>query len=115
MPEDLGGMLAGIARVQQEFEAAQANAAAADALGSAGGGAVTIRVSGEFSFDAVTIDPALLGTADVAVLEDLVLAAIRNAVDQLFERRKRAMEGLMTGTLGSLLGGETDEPTPGSD
>jgi DNA-binding YbaB/EbfC family protein len=112
VPDDLGGMLAGMARIQQELEAAQAGAAAAEAVGSAGGGAVTVRASGEFSFDEVRIDPELVGTADVSVLEDLVLAAIRNAVDQLFERRKRAMGDLMSGGFGALLGGGFDESTP---
>ncbi|HWD24026.1 MAG TPA: YbaB/EbfC family nucleoid-associated protein [Acidimicrobiales bacterium] len=110
MPDDLNGMLAGMARMQQELEAAQANAAAAEAIGSAGGGAVTVRASGEFSFDSVTIDPSLVGAVDVTVLEDLVLAALRGAVAQLFERRKRAMGTLMSGALGSLLGGASDDP-----
>ena len=113
MPEDLGGMLAGMARLQHELETAQATAASAQAVGTAGGGAVTVRASGEFSFDSVTIDPSLVAGADVAVLEDLVLAAIRNAVSELFDRRKRAMGGLMSGALGSLLGGT--EPTTESN
>jgi hypothetical protein len=115
MPEDLSGMLAGMARLQHELEAAQASAASAEAIGSAGGGAVTVRASGEFSFDSVTIDPSLVGGADVAVLEDLVLAAIRSAVGQLFDRRKNAMGGLMSGALGSLLGGGPDGPADSTE
>ena len=116
VPDDFGGMLAGMARLQHDLEAAQTNASAATAVGSAGGGAVTIRASGEFSFERVTIDPSLVGSsADVTVLEDLVLAAVRSAVDQLFEQRKRALGDLMTGAIGSLLGGGVDEPTPESD
>jgi DNA-binding YbaB/EbfC family protein len=115
MPDDLGGMLAGMARIQQELEVAQESAAAAAAVGSAGGGAVTVRVSGEFSFDSVTIEPALVGSADAALLEDLVLVAIRSAVDQLLERRKSAMGGLISGAFGSLLAGGTDDPTTESD
>jgi nucleoid-associated protein EbfC len=116
MPEEFGGMLAGMARLQHDLEVAQASAAATEVVGSAGGGAVTVRASGEFSFDAVAIDPSLVGGADVTVIEDLVLAAIRNAVEQLFERRKAAIGGLMTGALGSLLSGTVaEDPAPETD
>jgi DNA-binding YbaB/EbfC family protein len=108
-------MLAGMARIQQELESAQANASAAEAIGTSGGGSVTIRASGEFSFDSVEIDPSLVGSADVTILEDLVLAAIRNTVDQLFEHRKSAMGNLMSGALGSLLGGVDAEPPEDAD
>jgi DNA-binding YbaB/EbfC family protein len=103
-------MLAGIARLQQELQAAQSSALAAEAVGTAGGGAVTVRASGDFSFDAVTIDPALVGDADVSVVEDLVLAAIRNATSELLEQRQRAMGGLMSGAIGSLLMAPSPEP-----
>jgi DNA-binding YbaB/EbfC family protein len=109
MPEELGGMLAGMARLQHELEAAQAHAAEVTVVGSAGGGVVTVDASGEFSFDAVHIDPSLVGATDVSVVEDLILAAVRNAVEQLFERRKQALGGLMTGALGTLLSGSGDD------
>jgi nucleoid-associated protein EbfC len=114
-PEDLGGMLAGMQRIQQELEAAQAGAASASATGRSGGGAVTVRVSGEFSFDAVTIDRALVGDSDVSVLEDLVLAAVRNAVEELSAQRRSAMGGLMSGALGSLLSPDADDPDGSTD
>ena len=110
LPEEFGGVLAGIAKLQEELAAAQSSALATEATGTAGGGAVTVRVSGDFSFDAVTIDPALAGGADVSVLEDLVLAAIRNATSELLQQRQRAMSGLMSGAIGSLLSSPSPEP-----
>ena len=47
--------------------------------------------SGEFSFDSVKIDPAVLADGDVSLLEDLVLAALRDGAAQLLELRKQAM------------------------
>jgi DNA-binding protein YbaB len=69
----------------------------AEIVGTAGGGAVRIRATGDLEFIAVEIDPAVVDPDDVAVLEDLVLAAVRDVAEQL----RRATES----TLGQALGG----------
>jgi len=72
--------------------------------GSAGGGAVIVRASGEFSFDAVLIDPAVMDAGDVSIVEDLVLAAIRDAAAKLQGVRQQAMGAAVSGALGGLFG-----------
>ena len=109
-PDDLNGMLAGISRIQRDLEAAQADAAAAYVTGTAGGGAVTVRVSGEFSFEAIKIATSVVASGDAGVIEDLVLAAVRNAVSQLLEQRKAAIGSLMYGALGSLFASGDEGP-----
>ena len=49
---------------------------------SAGGGMVTVKISGELELKELTIDPGAVDPEDVEMLQDLVLAAVRDALDQ---------------------------------
>lgn len=69
--------------------------------GVAGGGAVRVTVSGAGEFTDVTIRPDAVDPADVEMLEDLVLAAVRDASGQV----SAAMQQRLGGALGSLFGG----------
>ncbi len=111
--EDLGGFLEGLGRLQRQLEDAQAAAAGAEVVGSAGGGAVRIRAAGEFDFLSVEIDPATLSGGDASLLEDLVLAALHDTVSRLLAARQAALSSAVGDALGSLLGGgELDDLTP---
>ncbi len=99
---DLGGLLASA----QEMMAGVQAAADAIVEGSAGGGLVTVEVDGHFDFKSVTIDPKAIDPDDVSLLEDLVLAALRDASEQLRSGQSGAMGGMDLGGLGGLLGGE---------
>jgi DNA-binding YbaB/EbfC family protein len=82
---DLGGLLGMAMDLQSQVAAAQEQAAANVVEGQAGGGAVRIAVTGGFEFQAVTIAPDALEGADVEMLQDLVLAALRDAVERVYE------------------------------
>jgi nucleoid-associated protein EbfC len=69
--------------------------------GVSGGGAVKVTVSASGEFRQVTIRPDAVDPADVGMLEDLVLAAVRDASTQV---AAAAQEGLSS-MLGGLLGG----------
>ena len=99
---DLGGLL------EQAQQMMQDAATAADAVveGVASGGLVKVEVDGHFDFKSVTIDPAAVDPDDVSLLEDLVLAALRDATKQLQARQQGALGGLDLGgmDLGGMLG-----------
>lgn len=59
--------------------------------GSAGGGAVKVYVNGNQELQAVKIQPAAVDPADVETLEDLVAAAVRQALTAAKELREREM------------------------
>lgn len=99
---DLGGLLASA----QEMMAGVQAAAEAVVEGSAGGGLVTVEVDGHFDFKSITIDPKAIDPDDVSLLEDLVLAALRDATEQVRAGQSGAMGGMDLGGLGGLLGGE---------
>ncbi len=98
---DLAHVLQQAQQLQQQLMEAQAAAAERVVEGQAGGGAVKVVVTGGFDFRSVTIDPAAVDPGDVAMLEDLVLAAVRDAVAKASELNQEAMGGL--GGLGGLL------------
>lgn len=110
---DLGGLLAQAQQMQQQIMAAQAEAAAAVVEGSAGGGAVKIEVTGGLDFRSVTIDPSVVDPDDPSLLEDLVLAALHDAINRLNEMQQGAMEGLDMGGLAGAFGGPEMDETMG--
>ena len=98
---DLGGLMA----QAQEMLAGAQEAAEEVVEGSAGGGKVRIEVDGGFNFQSVTIDPEVVDPDDVEMLNDLVLAALRDAAGQLQDAQSEAMGGMDLCGLGGLLGG----------
>ncbi|HEX9546352.1 MAG TPA: YbaB/EbfC family nucleoid-associated protein [Acidimicrobiales bacterium] len=103
---DLGGLLAQMQQMQQQLMDAQQEAALRVVEGSAGGSAVKVRVTGGLEFEDVTIDPSVVDPDDVEMLQDLILAAIRDAVTRINDLNRDALGGLgLGGDLGGLLGG----------
>lgn len=66
--------------IQQEMEKAQAELAKKQVVGSAGGGMVTVIATGKGEIMKVQIDKQVVDPNDVAMLEDLVLAAVNAAL-----------------------------------
>ena len=78
-----------MARVQSELEAAQVD-------GSAGGGVVSATVTGKGELVSITIDPSAVDPADVEMLQDLVVAAVNDALRasrELAEEKMAAVTG----------------------
>ena len=105
---DLSGLLAQAQQMQQQRAAAQEEAAATVVEGVAGGGAVRIELTGGLEARSVTISPDALADGDIELLQDLVLAALRDALGQAVELQSGSMPdlgGMDLGGLGGLLGG----------
>jgi nucleoid-associated protein EbfC len=113
---DLGGLLEQAGQMQQQLAAAQAEAEDTVVEGSAGGGAVRVSVTGGSEFRSVTIQPGAVDPDDLSLLEDLVLAAVNDAMAQVAELQRSAAASVDLGgiDLGGLLGGsETGGPETG--
>lgn len=103
---DMSALLKQAQQMQEQLLAARAEAETQEVEGQSGGGVVKVRVTGGMEFRSVTIDPAAVDPDDVGMLEDLVLAAIHDAVAKAGEISEQAMGGLDLGGLGSgLFGG----------
>ncbi|HVB06116.1 MAG TPA: YbaB/EbfC family nucleoid-associated protein [Acidimicrobiales bacterium] len=111
--DGLDELLAQMQQLQSELAQAEADTANRSVTGSAGGRAVRIELSGEFSVDSVKIDPAVVAGGDVALLEDLILAALRDGAAQLLELRKQLMGDAVGHALGGLFGGNLPGALPG--
>jgi nucleoid-associated protein EbfC len=74
--------------------------------GSAGGGLVTIEMNGQMQVEKVTLAPECVDPRDIPMLQDLILAAMTDAMDRLKERIREevtqatGMLGLPPGMLG---------------
>ncbi|HVE46714.1 MAG TPA: YbaB/EbfC family nucleoid-associated protein [Acidimicrobiales bacterium] len=97
---DIGALLQQAQAMQQQLVEAQQAAAEQVVEGQAGGGAVRIRVTGGLQFEQVSINPAALDPEDVAMLEDLVVAACNDAVAQAQALNQQALGSLDTSALG---------------
>jgi nucleoid-associated protein EbfC len=80
-----------MARIQEELEAATIE-------GTAGGGAVKAVVTGKQELVSVTIDPAAVDPDDVEMLQDLVVAAVNEALGE----SRRLAESKMSAVTGGL-------------
>lgn len=89
-------MQAEMARVQEELKDERVEA-------SVGGGAVKVVMTGELLVDSVAIDASAVDPDDIAMLQDMVAAAVNEAVRQAQDLAARKMSAV-TGGLG-LPGG----------
>jgi DNA-binding YbaB/EbfC family protein len=94
---DMQQLLQQAQKMQQALADAQQELARTEVTGSAGGGLVTVRMTGSGDVVAVTIAPAAVDPEDVETLQDLVVAALRDAA--------RAANELTASTMGPLTGG----------
>ncbi len=107
----MGALLEQAMGMQQQLMDAQAAAAEQVVEGQAGGGAVVVRVTGGMVFESVTISPAAVDPDDVGMLQDLVLAALHDAMEEVAALQQSSMGGLDLGELGGLIGGDVIEAT----
>jgi nucleoid-associated protein EbfC len=92
-------------KMQEQLAAAQQELASRTFEGSAGGGVVTATVSGSQELLSVTIDPSVVDPEDVEMLQDLVVAAVGQALKSAAEAAGDQLGGLTGGLdLGGLLG-----------
>jgi len=90
-------------KMQQQVASAQAELAEAQLTGTAGGGLVTVTITGTGEITGVKIDPKAVDPDDVETLEDLVLAALHNTTEAVRELTEEKM-GPVTSGLGGLGG-----------
>jgi nucleoid-associated protein EbfC len=91
------GMMGQIQKLQEQLQATQAKLAEEVVTGTSGGEAIKVTVTGDQHCRSIQIDPELLKDADVEMLQDLILAAVNNALDK--------SRDLANDRLGPLAGG----------
>jgi DNA-binding YbaB/EbfC family protein len=84
--------------LQNKLMQAQQEAAAAVTEGTSGGGVVRAQVKGDLKVLGITIDKDVVDPDDVEMLQDLILAAIKDAQDKIDAKQSETM-GALTGGL----------------
>jgi nucleoid-associated protein EbfC len=103
MPQpNMNQMLKQVQKMQADMMKAQEDLANETVDASAGGGMVTVTITGDLVVKSVVIDPDAVDPDDVELLQDMVLAAVNEAVRQAQELAANKMGGL---TGGMDLGG----------
>lgn len=93
------GMLKRLQTLQDDLLKAQEEVAQMVTTATAGGGAVTAVVTGNRRVESITIDPGVVDPDDVEMLQDLVVAAVNQAFEQL-ERETAEKMNTVTGGMG---------------
>ncbi len=90
-------------KMQADMLKAQEEIAQMETEGSAGGGAVTVTVTGTNVISAMTIQPEVVDPDDIEMLQDLVMAAVNEALKKAAERSSSQLNAA-TGGVGGLGG-----------
>jgi len=96
MKGGLGNLMKQAQKMQADLQKAQEELAKAEILGESGGGMVKITMNGRHEVRRVEIDETLMGD-DKEMLEDLVAAAMNDAVHKLEEHSKEQMSAATSG------------------
>ena len=96
-PPNMQQMMRQVQKLQQDLLEAQAKLKDEETQASAGGGMVTVTISGDLVIKSVVIDPEAIDPEDAEILQDLVVAATNEAI--------RAAQALAESRMGGLAGG----------
>lgn len=105
---NLADMMRNAGKIRESVEKATESLGQVQVEGTAGGGAVTAKANGRLEVIAVRIDPKLLADGDAELLEDLVTAAVNQALTKAREAAAQSLSSLAGGFpipgLSNLLG-----------
>lgn len=96
MKGGLGNIMKQAQRMQENMQKAQQELAEMEVTGQAGGGMVNVVMTGRHDVKRVTIDSGLM-QEDKEMLEDLLAAAVNDAVRQIETRTQEKMAGVTAG------------------
>ena len=100
-PPNINKMLKQVQQMQADMAKAQEQLKEEVVEASAGGGMVTVKISGDLELREIQIDPEAVDPEDVELLQDMVLAATNEAIRSAQELANRKLGGL-AGGLGEL-------------
>ena len=103
MPQrrNVNKMMQQVQQMQQQMQQAQEELARETVTASAGGGAVKATMTGGLELQSIEIDPDVVDPDDVEMLQDMVQAAVNEALTSAQELASRKLGGI-TGGLGDL-------------
>jgi nucleoid-associated protein EbfC len=94
---NMGNMMKKVQKLQEDMGKLQEELKARSLEATAGGGVVKVVINGEKQLMSVKIDPAAVDPEDTEMLEDLILAAVNEAI--------KKVDDMMAQEMGKLTGG----------
>ena len=104
MPGNMNNLMKQAQRMQRQMEEKTKEMEEKEWEATAGGGAVTVRVSGKKEVLSVKLSEEVVDPDDIEMLEDLIIAATNEALRKV-EEESTAVMSKLTGGLGGLGGG----------
>lgn len=96
MKGGIGNLMKQAQKMQADMQRVQEELARAEVTGQAGGGMVSVVMTGRHDVKRVSIDPSLMQD-DKEMLEDLIAAAVNDAVRQIEKASQERMAGVTAG------------------
>ena len=104
MPGNMNNLMKQAQRMQRQMEESQREMEEKEYEATAGGGAVTVKMSGKKEVLSVKLSEEVVDPDDIEMLEDLIVAATNEALRKV-EQENQAVMSKLTGGLGGLGGG----------
>ena len=95
--KDIMGLMKQAQAMQQKLQDAQAELDTLEVDGTAGGGVVTVKVTGKGNLKSINIDPSLLNPDEKEIVEDLIVAALNDARAKADRAAQEKMEEVTKG------------------
>ncbi len=103
MPGNMNNLLKQAQRMQKQMEEQQKALEEKEFSATAGGGAVEVKVTGKREITAVVLQPEVVDPDDIEMLQDLIIAAVNEALRRVDEEAAANMNR-MTGGMGGMGG-----------
>ncbi|WMJ78257.1 MULTISPECIES: YbaB/EbfC family nucleoid-associated protein [unclassified Sedimentibacter] len=94
---NMNNMMKQVQKMQKQMEDMQKELEQAEMEATAGGGAITVRVTGKKDLLEVKIDPEVVDKDDVEMLEDMIVAAVNEAFRKVDEKKENEMNKVTGG------------------
>ena len=94
MPGNMANLMKQAQRMQRQMEEGRKELESKEFEGTAGGGAVTVKINGKRDVLDIKLDKDIVDPDDVETLQDSILAAIKDAMDKADDAGEQIMGGL---------------------
>lgn len=104
MPGNMTNLLKQAQRMQNQVQESKKELEEKEFTAAAGGGAVSVTILGTKEIKSVTLDKDAVDPEDVETLQDMIVAALNEAMKQVDAEREKLLGG-MAGGIGGMVGG----------
>lgn len=102
---NLGALMGQVQKAQEKIAKAQEELANIEVEGTSGGGMVTVKATANQELVNIKIDPEVVDPEDVDMLEDLIVAAVNQALEKAQQASSEHMQKVAGGFMPNLPGG----------